>query len=71
MSYLKTFIELRPVRAFPDVVLVYYPEADPDVDDVVAPGLERGGVTECCVAKYLGDARDIILDTTDEYIEQK
>ena len=51
MSYLKTFIELRPVRAFPDVVLVYYPEADPDVDDVVAPGLERGGVTECCVAK--------------------
>ena len=51
MSYLKTFIELSGGRDFPDVVLVYYPEADPDVDDVVAPGLERGGVTECCVAK--------------------
>ena len=51
MSYLKTFIELSPVRVLPDVVLVYYPETDPDVDDVVAPSLERGGITERCIAE--------------------
>ena len=51
MPYLKTVIELRLRSVFSDIVLVYYSEADPDVEDVVTPGLERGWITECCITE--------------------
>ena len=51
MPYLKTVIELRLGSVFSDIVLVYYSEADPDVEDVVTPGLERGWITECCITE--------------------